>query len=263
MLVFGPSGAGKTKLVQRAVFTATALGQRVAWLDLDNMGLDELIVGFISLGSSHAHVHDDTLAYFRSDDWPNRDAMLAAVEAGDPEIVVVDSVSGAIAAAGIDSENDNAEVRWADRSRPLPAAAAASPDDHPRRQHRPADRPRSRRIRQAGRRRSGHRGHRREARRQAAAVRAGRGRSVAADVTQGPARLLPGRLGYGDREGRRHRRAPPELAHLGGALDVVVFPPLPASASAKVMEIISCAAEDAGGEITWATLTVMAAHSSV
>jgi hypothetical protein len=87
------------------------LGQRVAWCDLDNMGCDQLVARLAVCGAGSAYVTSDTLAYFDGGRFDSYSALVAAVERTDPVMVVVDSLVGLLALAGVESENDNGAVR--------------------------------------------------------------------------------------------------------------------------------------------------------
>jgi hypothetical protein len=75
------------------------------------MGLGQLVARLAMGGVDDVHVTNDTLCYFDGGRFDSYSALLSAVERTDPAMVVVDSLVGLLAVAGVESENDNAGVR--------------------------------------------------------------------------------------------------------------------------------------------------------
>lgn len=111
VMLVGPGGAGKSWLALRTAFTGPMLGRPVVWVDLDNMGVDQLVGRLAQLGVGAARVTSDTFVYIDPADFDDLPTLLAAIEHYESDIVVVDSTIGLLSLAGNRDENDNLAVR--------------------------------------------------------------------------------------------------------------------------------------------------------
>lgn len=111
VLVFGRGGVGKTSVALLAAFPEVSRPRRVAWCDLDNMGEDQLVERLARMGRTPLEVTDDNFRYLSSDSADTFGLLLRKAASFDPDVVVIDSLIGALTLAGVDSENDNVRVR--------------------------------------------------------------------------------------------------------------------------------------------------------
>lgn len=247
-LCVGPGGSGKTWIALRAAFYGPLAGRRVAWVDLDNMGLDQLVGRLAVLGLAGA-VSDDDLCYFDGGCFDDLGVLLSAVEASDADLVIIDSLIGLLSLAGVESENDNGAVR---------AALQRLRDVLNRRRQRTLlviD----------------HTGHQ-VGRARGASAKAQWAEAVIEVVTvTAPARDREGRLRLVSRKDRRGYWPDDEamadavldattplsgpFAHLGNALEIAIYEPLTTmEASTRVQEMILEELTKAGGTAKWAEL---------